>query len=498
MEKIKEMEYNVFMSYTSGDNAIAMRIYNDLERSGLNVWRYEKDGEIGRDFIDEIDEMISKSESFILIDSSHARESNYVKDECKVGQELFINKSGNIQKFLVCLVEEKRITFTKDELFANHNRLRFINFSGYTYWDNNEIYLKGIQLLCKELGKDYTSSPLSIPSYRDFEKELSAVEISALSDKGENISEKEAILKDFESFLYRYRQKDPNSKKRIQFIIEASESLGLKLTTPYLSLGIIQSETNEFEDALATFKQVTKDFPDDPRGFASSGAMLFKLERYQEAYENYDKAIKIARIHKDNRYIQDHHSELIYNKIQVMVRLEKFNEAINEINNLSPGQKALPEIKIALIFIHLFQNNLSKAKELYDNLQLFYSPETVIHNSSDLNFIFGDLEFQLGKIFAGSDNYNDAICHYENSIKYNSKSIRYFAELALLYHALPDIKKQNKTIEEGLKLNPYNNTEIYFYGLLYYLQGNYSEARRLYDLSQMEKHGWEYYDKLIL
>jgi len=492
------MEYDAFMSYSSGDNAIAMRIYNDLVRSGLKVWRYDKDGIIGANFIDEIYEKIQNSNSFVLIDSNRARKSDYVKKECEIGHNLYVDQNGCINKLIICLVEDERKTFKEKELFYSHNRIRYINLSGYDYWDNREIYIKAIQLLCTEFNKEFKPSLLSIPSYRDFEKELASTKISFPPTKGENISEKEIILNEFRNFLYRYQQNDSYSKTRIKGIINTLESLEIKLTTPYLTLGIIQSDLYEFEEALITFEQVTKYFPDDPRGFSSSSAMLYKLEKYDEALEINIKAVEISKLHRNNQYVQDHYIELVYNKIYILLKTGRYRDAHNEIKLLSEEQKEMPEMRIAQILIYILQGDLSNAKKDYDQLQKFYNPKMVDQNTSELNQILSDLESHLGRLFARSENYDEAIKHLINSSIYCLECIRCKAELAQVYHAEQRTREKAQIIEEGLKLSPRSDTELYFYGLLHYLNENHHEAVKYFNLSKMDLKGWEYYEALII
>lgn len=47
------MSRKVFMSYSWKDAAVANRLYDDLVRSHINVWRDQIDGDPTADFLDE-------------------------------------------------------------------------------------------------------------------------------------------------------------------------------------------------------------------------------------------------------------------------------------------------------------------------------------------------------------------------------------------------------------------------------------------------------------
>ncbi len=74
---------NIFFSYSWKDRAIAMRLYNDLARSGLKVWIDQVKGDQGVNFYYEVKDRINSCSGFILLDSANSRKSNWVKDECQ-------------------------------------------------------------------------------------------------------------------------------------------------------------------------------------------------------------------------------------------------------------------------------------------------------------------------------------------------------------------------------------------------------------------------------
>ena len=75
---------SVFLSYASADNVFAHRIHDDLRRSRLDVWGFEENGQIGINFIEEFSNELRNRRYFCLLDSMHARQSTYVRQECEI------------------------------------------------------------------------------------------------------------------------------------------------------------------------------------------------------------------------------------------------------------------------------------------------------------------------------------------------------------------------------------------------------------------------------
>ena len=75
--------YEVFLSYSSKDELIVRRLAAFLPSQGLKCWRAfnPKDHPAARDWADAIAEGLCQSVSVVLLFSSHAAASPYVKEE---------------------------------------------------------------------------------------------------------------------------------------------------------------------------------------------------------------------------------------------------------------------------------------------------------------------------------------------------------------------------------------------------------------------------------
>ena len=67
------MSSSIFFSYSWRDNQIAMRIYADMVRSHLKVWRDQVDGRPTGDFVEEFNAKIDECDYFLILDSPNYR-----------------------------------------------------------------------------------------------------------------------------------------------------------------------------------------------------------------------------------------------------------------------------------------------------------------------------------------------------------------------------------------------------------------------------------------
>ena len=119
----------VFISYAWENGALAMRLHRDLERAGLEVWRYEKqNGDVGASLVDEIARMVDRCAWFILLDSRSARESSHVRDECQRVRAR-ATATHYPARFLSCAAEARVFCRERGELFEGQNRIRSIDLT---------------------------------------------------------------------------------------------------------------------------------------------------------------------------------------------------------------------------------------------------------------------------------------------------------------------------------------------------------------------------------
>ena len=84
----KEKEFDVFISYFSGDKDFARKIAGDLQNRDLHVWRDEGEIDIGDSISDKIQEGLKRSFTFIIVLSPEALKRPWVKEELRAAYNL--------------------------------------------------------------------------------------------------------------------------------------------------------------------------------------------------------------------------------------------------------------------------------------------------------------------------------------------------------------------------------------------------------------------------
>ncbi|MBS1595797.1 MAG: TIR domain-containing protein [Bacteroidetes bacterium] len=479
---------DVFISYSIKDSSIAFKIYNDLKRSGLKPYLYEKDGEDGKNFKAEIYDILNKVKYFCLIDSPNARKSEWIKLECEYINKLKkLQKRKNIKVAIPCIVHEPGPWFSKDELLTDHREIRWIDFSGLTSLDFLERYKHAINKLCPIFGVSYR--PWSdIPRSRDFEKELAAFDLDA--------DTREFLIRDYLNFTYCVNKSSSTTPERIRLLIRDFEATfdkknkPIKMISSYLAQGQILVDSNNDSEALSLYSKLINDFPDDARSWAALSGAQFYSDQYLEALISIDKAVEIVRAMPENTYNLIHLPELYFNKIQILLMLNKYEEVYSILLELTEDIKRLPEFLVAEIKLAICQEYFPDEK--YKYLVRYYYDFKV--NSSYLNRIIADMEFYIGRYFNSIKDIIATDVHYTLTCEAVTDNLQYFAELALVKTARGSIEKSS-ILAKALKIKSNTKNDHYFYGLLQYLNGNLAEAIQYYKIS--EKEDWPYYDQLI-
>jgi hypothetical protein len=84
----KEKEFDVFISYFSGDQDFAHKIEGDLQNRDLHVWRDEGEIDVGDSISDKIQEGLKRCFTFIIILSPEALNRPWVKEELRAAYNL--------------------------------------------------------------------------------------------------------------------------------------------------------------------------------------------------------------------------------------------------------------------------------------------------------------------------------------------------------------------------------------------------------------------------
>ncbi|MDX1523353.1 MAG: TIR domain-containing protein, partial [Anaerolineae bacterium] len=138
--------YSCFISYASQDQALAERIYTDLQNSGVRCWYAPEDMKIGDKIRPSIDQAIRLQDKLLLILSENSVQSEWVGDEVEHALELE-KERGELVLFPLRVddaVMQSRIGWA-----AKLKRDRHIgDFCG---WPEDGVYWQGFKRLLNDL-----------------------------------------------------------------------------------------------------------------------------------------------------------------------------------------------------------------------------------------------------------------------------------------------------------------------------------------------------------
>jgi tetratricopeptide (TPR) repeat protein len=492
----------VFISYAKEDRQISMRIYEDLKRSSFETWRYEVDGEIGVDFLEEIRRQIEIADFFCLIDSSYARKSPYIKEECRFARQLRerIGEKRGLPRFIPCSKEPDG-DWRKEGLFEGQNQIRYVDFSDYE---------KGIKELCKSLGVNY--SPFSdIPRDKDFQDEV--YKITSI-----DIRDSQSLIDDYADFRSKYDEDKEVAESLLIRIIAKCGDLKIQLISPYLALGVLRAEGERHEDALKTFRKASTEFQNDPRVWAGIAGAQYHLSCYEEARNSYEKCRALVNQSDDESH-KSHLVEVIHNLARVLVVMGHEVQALSELNHLPEPQMQHPEILTLKGWIFMNVGDLEQARkylekayesdktpslildlsECYERCGEFLKQYEMLNQAIQLFPRDAQICRSLAAYFINRGEWDLALSYFKKTVSLSPHEIRYRAELALLSHRIRNSADFDHQVEKSLTLPATNYTEHYYLGLIYYLIGKFERALDEYKYAKKDRKlaTWPYYDELV-
>lgn len=269
------MSKKVFLSYSWKDRLIASRIYQDLARSNVTIWRDQIDGDPLADFEEEFLRQIDECDYFIMLDSENYRKKSHW---CCEEVERCLNniKDRGKPEIIVCLLDkdgEWRNTFHDNwyrEIFSQVNRLKYksLYYQGY---DNEKIYDEVLNFICNLLCVSYERWD-KIPSYQDLMDEMKY----AAKEVGCDEKVTDGIIKlGYRTILNKQEKNYPNIKESYNTWIKDCKYSGMSLFFPMWSYAVWysnQSDMNPYE-ALALFKDMVDRYPHDFRGYRGQGCL---------------------------------------------------------------------------------------------------------------------------------------------------------------------------------------------------------------------------------
>lgn len=316
------------MSYSWRDSNIASRMYNDLVRSQVHVWRDQVDGDPIEDFQKEFLSAIDECDYFLLLDSPNYRTKS---KWCHVELERCLEnqKKRNAPKLIVCLLEpdgdwRRLYNSTKEEeLFSTINNLKYHNFH-FEGYDNNNIYQSSISSICEVLGLSFVPWN-EMPSHQDLMDELFYGQSFEI-----NKDDSSCVIEEYKIILHKIRNKRNNINPHFKMWIEDCKELQLKLFFPEWTYSIWLANSEKPEDIIESEKvlqELMLRYPAEPRICRCLGCISALRQKYQEAIDYLQKAYELI-ILKENSHQRKHcEFEILYNLSQSYINIKSYVKA---------------------------------------------------------------------------------------------------------------------------------------------------------------------------
>lgn len=384
---MKAEPYDIFISYTIEDSAIARRIYDDLIQSDkrAKIYLFEKteaDKKKGEDFWKEIIAAMNDVKYFLLIDSARARASEWVIRECEEAMQLL--DQGKIQKIIPCQIEPDGdwrkpvaagIEPAQPSLFSRINRFTRINLYGYTTFDHEDIYRDEMKALCHTCdlnAKSFSDSPEAI----DFQDELADLKL--------DMPNKEILVNDYKYFLHRKKSDLDNAKRRLETLQDECRKLGfsdengLRFFTLDMSMAFLQIESGDEDGAFATLKHITTSFRHEARGWNALGRMQTHRGAFADAVSTQNTAL--ACIEKDANandiFLQSNKILVLYDKIRALIDAGDIREAIKTFEKIEATYHDSVSYRMIKAHVRIKQGDLKESEKTMEKLYKIYKNET--------------------------------------------------------------------------------------------------------------------------
>ncbi len=499
---------DVFLSYAGEDGTCAMRVYDDLGRSGLKVWRYERDGDVGVDFTSEYRDAIQNARFFCLLDSSHARRSDHVQEECKLAISHAITQET--PKLVPCLIEpipNSGADWTTTELFPKQNQRTHIDLTDHE---------KGIKRLARHLGAVFYPG-WEMPRDRDFEQEV--YDLHLQPDQTQN------LIDLYTKFLDLYESDLELGEAQLRVLIQ--ECAGLHATnviSPRIALGVLQAKIGHHRSARKTFHDLAQDQPEDPRVWASLAGAQFYLADYETALSSYRKCRALLDGNPRTTRTVSVIGEMTHNTARVLLALGDPKAAEVELTTIDPSEAKEPYIESLRGRILMDQGDCGRALEYLEKAFGAYEkssniPISLVMDMADCYRTLERFDKELEVVENGMNRLHDdpemwrrgaqcyqvqgdlarAINCMRQAISLDPDSVLFTGELALLFRLSGDTRRSEAEAERCLNLVQLCGTEHYYRGLAFHLLGQQQLADYEIGLSRGEPviQTWPEYGDLV-
>lgn len=475
------MNRKIFFSYSWKDMKMAMRLYDDLSRSHLTLWRDQIDGDPTSDFYEEFLSKIDECDDFLILDSVNYRtKSNWCIKEI---ERCYENRERrNAPRIIVCLLNEdgEWRTQYKDEhykyYFSKINLIKYFPLFYKGTYDNENIYYQTLTSICSLFSKRYIQWN-SLPSDRDLEEEIS-VSTVCLTD-----TDRTCIINLYE-YICRQIELGKDVSDHFKLWIEDCRSYKLNLFFPTWTyciwLGQDINNGKYYDKCYEEFQKLSKEFPEDPRVYRGLGCVSSRIGMYDIAKESLLKALTLL-MNEENLW-QKHQSqiEVLVNLGQVCINRGEYSEAVNYMfeayDSLESNNGFDIKLVLNLVYCLLMVGDKNRCKGLLINLISNHPLE-------------GELYAELGKMYSEENNHIIAYDCFYKAYLLCSSTENAFYKLCQKIHI--DNHGIIEEAEEILKMESVCMDDNYWKGAIcYYVINDVQRAYMYYSYCDTSLYNW--------
>ena len=197
----------------------------------------------------------------------------------------------------------------------------------------------------------------------------------------------------------------------------------------YTSRAFVYNELKKYDEAIEDYNKAIELAPDNAKIYDERGLIYDKLEKYDEAINDFTKAIQIA----------PNSSKFYRSRGSSYGALGKYDEAIGDFTKaiqLDPNDKESYKRRASVYAL----------LEKYDEALKDYNKAIKI----DPNF--ADAYYYRGLVYDELKKYNKAIKDYNKSIQHNAYEAKYYYRRGMAYKALGDEVKAEADIAKAKEL----------------------------------------------
>jgi len=228
--------------------------------------------------------------------------------------------------------------------------------------------------------------------------------------------------------------------------------------------GVLLKELNKDEDAAENFYK-SIEIKDD---YINAHLNLFQI------YKKYNNQAEMLKIIDKIISIKPNFPIIYHEKASILQDLEKFDEAINVIEEVFKYEEHQTENYLRLYDIYKNKNNLEKCKEISAKVLDIFEKAIAKDNKSS------DLYYGLGLAYKKFNNLENAKKNLKLAIQFNPSNEIYLFVLAEIYKETKEFSKAKENFEKAIKIMPLSiEININYAILINYEFGETEKAKKI-------------------